>query len=39
VNNEEEIDVLDDKEDMRMVTTTLVAGIELARLDRIESVS
>jgi len=37
VNNEEEMDVLNDEEDTRMVAATLVAGIELARLDRIEA--
>ncbi|OJA19874.1 hypothetical protein AZE42_14204, partial [Rhizopogon vesiculosus] len=30
------MDVLNDEEHMRMVAATLVAGIELARLDRIE---
>jgi len=33
VNNTEEMAFLDDEEDARMLAATLVAGVELARLD------
>ena len=37
LNNGEEMDFLDDEEDTRMLAAMLVAGVELARLDHIES--
>ncbi|KAJ8579917.1 hypothetical protein M405DRAFT_869856 [Rhizopogon salebrosus TDB-379] len=37
VNDDEEMDVLDDEDNTRMVAATLVTGVELSRLDRIES--
>lgn len=37
VNDGEETGFLDDEEDTRMLAATLVAGIELARLDRVET--
>ncbi|KAG1894356.1 uncharacterized protein F5891DRAFT_1195338 [Suillus fuscotomentosus] len=37
VNDGEEMGFLDDEEDARMLAATLVAGIELARLDRVET--
>jgi hypothetical protein len=37
VNDEEEMDLLDEEEELKMVAATLVAGVELARLNRIES--
>jgi hypothetical protein len=37
VNDDEEMDVLDDEDNTRMVAATLITGVELSRLDRIES--
>jgi hypothetical protein len=37
VNNAEEMALLDDKEDTTMLAATLVAGAELARLDRVNT--
>ncbi|KAG1894694.1 uncharacterized protein F5891DRAFT_984850 [Suillus fuscotomentosus] len=37
VNDGEETGFLDDEEDARMLAATLVAGIELARLDRVKT--